>query len=74
MFYRKIWFRIHSKTYCMNLSQELIDVLEKSMRMNEQLNPYIIQGVLKGIREGCPEADKLISRELEKWAQNMWSR
>jgi len=30
--------------------------------------------VLNGIEEGCPEADKLISKELNEWAQNMWSR
>ena len=58
----------------MNLSQELINVLEKAKESGEQLNPYIIQGVLNGIQEGCPEVDELISYELEKWAINMWSR
>lgn len=58
----------------MNLSQELINVLEKTMKTNEYFNPRIISGVLNGIQEGCPEADKLISRELEKWSENMWSR
>ena len=58
----------------MNLSQELINVLEKAMKENAYFNPHIIQGVLNGIQDGCPEADKLVSRELEKWALNMWSR
>lgn len=58
----------------MNLSQELINVLEKAKETNEYFNPYIIQGVLNGIEEGCPKANELISRELEKWAQDMWSR
>lgn len=58
----------------MNLSQELINVLEKAMKEDKYFNPYIIQGVLNGIEEGCPEADKLISKELHEWAQDMWSR
>ena len=45
----------------MNLSQELIDVLEKAMKEDVYFNPYIIYGVLNGIEEGCPESDKLIS-------------
>jgi len=44
------------------------------MKTNEYFNPHIISGVLNGIQKGCPEAGKLISKELEKWAQNMWSR
>ena len=58
----------------MNLSQELINVLEKAKETNKYFNPYIIQGVLNGIEEGCPEAGKLISKELHEWAQDMWSR
>jgi len=58
----------------MNLSKELINVLEKAKESGEYFNPYIIQGVLNGIEEGCPEADKLISKELHEWAQDMWSR
>jgi len=58
----------------MNLSQELINVLEKAKEANKYFNPFIIQGVLNGIREGCPKADELISYELDRWAQNMWSR
>lgn len=56
----------------MNISQELINVLEKAMKTNEYFNPHIISGVLNGIQEGCPEADKLVSRELYEWAYNMW--
>lgn len=37
----------------MNLSQELINVLEKTMKTNEYFNPYIILGILNGIEEGC---------------------
>ena len=58
----------------MNLSQELINVLEKAMKTNEYFNPFIISGVLNGIQKGCPEADRLISEELYEWAQSMWSR
>jgi len=50
----------------MNLSQELINVLEKAKETNRYFNPYIIQGVLKGIEEGCPKADELISYELDR--------
>ena len=50
----------------MNLSQELINVLEKAKETNKYFNPYIIQGVLNGIEEGCPEVDKLISKELHE--------
>jgi hypothetical protein len=58
----------------MNLSQELINVLEKAKETNKYFNPFIIQGVLNGIQEGCPEADELISHELHEWALNMWGR
>ena len=50
----------------MNLSQELINVLEKAKEANKYFNPFIIQGVLNGIREGCPKADELISYELDR--------
>jgi len=57
----------------MNLSLELIKVLEKAMAEDVYFNPYIIAGVLNGIEEGDPDADKIISNELNSWAYNMWS-
>lgn len=36
-------------------------------------NPYILQGVLTAIEDGDPNADELISLELDKWVRDMWS-
>jgi len=58
----------------MNLSEELIKVLEKAMIEDVYFNPHIIAGVLNGIEEGDSDADKLVSSELSNWAYNMWSR
>lgn len=58
----------------MNLAKELILVLEKAKKTNEYFNPFIIQGVLNGIREGCPQADEIITYDLSKWASDMISR
>jgi hypothetical protein len=58
----------------MNLSEELIIILEKAMAEDTYFNPHIIDGVLTGIETGDPRADELISDKLSKWANNMWSR
>lgn len=56
----------------MNLSEELIKVLEKAMAEDTYFNPVIITGVLDAIQDGYPEANTLISNELSEWACNMW--
>ncbi len=58
----------------MDLTKELMAVLEKAKQSGEYFNPFIIQGVLDGIHEGCPQADKIITDDLSKWASNMFSR
>ena len=58
----------------MDLAKELILVLEKARQTNEYFNPFVIQGVLAGIQEGCLQADALITDELSRWASNMYSR
>jgi hypothetical protein len=56
------------------LAKELIAVLEKAKQTGEYFNPFIIQGVIGGIQDGCPEADEIITDDLSKWASNMLSR
>lgn len=58
----------------MDLAKELISVLEKAKQTGEYFNPFVIQGVLGGIYEGCPQADEIITDDLSKWASNMFSR
>lgn len=57
----------------MNLSEELIVVLERAKQTDEYFNPHIINGVINAIYDGDPDADKLVSDELADWAVSMYS-
>jgi hypothetical protein len=57
----------------MNLAEELIKVLQKAKDENIYFNPYIVNGVLEAINDGCPEANNIISEDTTKWAYDMWS-
>ena len=58
----------------MDLSKELVAVLEKAKQTGGYFNPFIIQGVIDGIQDGCQDADEIISDDLNEWATNMFSR
>lgn len=58
----------------MNLSEELLAVLQRAKESDEYFNPWIISGVLNAIRDGCPTADTLITDEMDKWAVDMWGQ
>lgn len=58
----------------MDLAKELVAVLEKAKQSGEYFNPFIIQGVLNGIHEGCQRADEIITDDLSNWASDMISR
>ena len=58
----------------MDLAKELIAVLEKAKQSGKYFNPFIIQGVLDGIHDGCPQADEIITDGLSNWASDMFSR
>lgn len=58
----------------MDLSSELLSVLEKAKREGDYYNPWILSGVLNSIREGDPNAEEKISEELDNWVFNMFSR
>lgn len=58
----------------MDLSKELIAVLQKAKDDGSYFSPWTIQGVLEAIYDGDPFAEEKISDELSKWAVNMFSR
>jgi len=58
----------------MNLSEELIKVLEQARLTGEYHSPIITDGVLNAILEGDPHSEELISDELAKWSSSLWSR
>jgi len=56
----------------MNLAEEIIAVLEKARLTKDYHNPWMVNGILNAIVEGCPDSEKIITRDIDKWANEMW--
>ena len=58
----------------MDLHKELIQLLERAKATDEYFNPHLLSDILTAIENTHFSDDNIIPDELNKWAQDMWSR